>query len=93
MAEKKLYSITLNFKGRKPNYTALKEAFDTAVNWYRYAPNCWVVWSTKTPEKWAALLRKKAHKNDSIFICEINESNHQGWMPKSFWDWLNKQLK
>ena len=31
MAEKKLYSITLNFKGRKPNYTALKEAFDTAV--------------------------------------------------------------
>jgi len=68
----------------------LKPIFDKAKDWYRYAPNCWIVWTTSEPQKWFERLKPHLGPNDNMFICALDASVRGGWMPKSAWDWLAK---
>jgi hypothetical protein len=29
--------------------------------------------------------------NKKFFVCELNLSNRNGWLPKEAWDWLNEK--
>jgi hypothetical protein len=69
----------------------LKPIFDTALDWYRYAPNCWIVWSTKTPEQWYEVLKPHlVEGKDTVLICELNMDSRYGALKKGGWDWLQK---
>lgn len=68
----------------------LTPEFNKAKDWVRYAPNCWIVWTTSDMETWYARVRPYMKNEDYVFICEINLKNRQGWLPKFIWDWINK---
>ncbi|MBU6450043.1 MAG: hypothetical protein KGQ26_10525 [Rhodospirillales bacterium] len=61
-----------------------------ALDWYRVDPKTWVLYSTANAEKLYARLEPLAKEGGNVFICELNITNRQGWMPKSFWEWLKK---
>ena len=66
---------------------------DKASDWYRYAPNSWVVVTSKPIETWYNRLRPYLDNDDSMLICEFDPGSCQGWMSQKFWDWLNKSRK
>jgi hypothetical protein len=81
--------VGFNFKG-PPKITELQPIFNKAKDWIRYAPNCWIVWTNRSANQWADLLKPKLGPEDSVFICQLDMTNRQGWLPKWVWEWLDK---
>jgi hypothetical protein len=89
MTEKFLH-IGINFKSGQFKTDELNVVFDNALDWLRYAPNCWIVWTNATPEVWFQRLKAALNDADTFFICEINMNVRNGWMPKQSWEWMAK---
>jgi hypothetical protein len=87
---KQLLHITFRFSDLDPKITELKPVFDRATDWFRYAPNCWIVWTGRSAERWYELLKPHITDDDSMFIVRIDPSESQGWLSKAVWDWLQQ---
>ena len=87
MALRRFINVVFEFKD-EPDYESIQATLDKAVDWVRYAPNCWLVWTSTSPQKWYARLKPHINDGDHLFICELNIDMRSGWMPKSFWDFI-----
>jgi hypothetical protein len=86
--------LHIGFRFRSdPDLEELEKTFDNALDWYRYAPNCWVVWTSSSPERWYSRLKKHLEKGDRVFISELNIAERSGWMPSGFWEFLKSHLQ
>ena len=76
-----------------PKAKAIQEVLDKAKSWYRYAPNCWIIYTKLEASEWARRLRGIPGMEDhtAFFICELDTSNNSGWQTEDFWKWLNKE--
>jgi hypothetical protein len=81
----------MNFKSGKIPEDALATLFSTALDWTRYAPNCWILWSTTSPEEWYKFIKKEIAESDHFFIVELDISKRQGWLPKAVWNWIKTE--
>lgn len=94
----KFFAIIYDLRqpGRKYNelYDAIKEMAGDG-NWQHPMESIWVVavsqFSYKTIESMYEKLRPQIDDNDSLFITQIDRTDHQGWMPKSFWTWFKEK--
>jgi hypothetical protein len=79
-------------KPTAPDRAAIEEVLNKATDWFRYAPNCWIVYTKNSPNVWKDRLRKIPNMDDgtSFFICELNIDNRSGWIRQTAWDWINK---
>jgi transcriptional regulator with XRE-family HTH domain len=79
--------ISFDF-GTEVDEDNLKQSFDLAQDWVNYIPNCWIVLTDRSAQEWyehlKPLLGPKAH----LFICKIDLSERQGWLPKWVWKWF-----
>ena len=82
--------VAFNFRGGIAKSDELIPLVNSATDWYRYAPNCWLLWTNGTPEAWFNYLKPQLHKDDYMFICELNKANVYGWLPQGGWDFLSK---
>jgi hypothetical protein len=79
-----------------PDTEAIETVLNKAKDWYRYAPNCWIVYTSKSAGVWSNRLRElpagmEAHA--SFLICVIlldNKENRSGWLPRPAWEWIKK---
>jgi hypothetical protein len=85
----KFLHVSFNW-GAFPKVEELEPVFALALDWVRYAPNCWIVWTTTDAEGWYNRLVRHITTDDRVFICELNMINKQGWMDKWIWEWMNK---
>lgn len=84
-----LLHISFDFKGTVDR-EALKKKFDLAIDWVQYLPCCWIVYTTSSPQKWYARLKPLLGPRDLMFICKIDITQRQGWLPKWVWEWIKK---
>jgi hypothetical protein len=69
----------------------LKPTFDLALDWIRYAPNCWILRTNTDLNIWVERFKPFLGVGDKFIVIEITEINKsQGWMQKFVWDWINK---
>lgn len=77
-----------------PKVKELVPLFDTAIDWARLTPNCWVLWTTSTPEVWMRCIKPHLGESDFVYIVEVNFSStpqtFTGWAPEWFWKWIQK---
>jgi hypothetical protein len=85
---KQFLHVAFNFSDGDPKITKLKPVFDKAVDWYRYTPNCWIVWTSSSAERWYERLRPYIKDDDSMLIVKIDPSDRQGWVSTRVWQWL-----
>ena len=88
-----LYHIYL---APKPGVTVQQviKKLNLAVDWYKYGENCWIIKTTSDAGKWQTRLKPLVEPQGSLFIAKLEPTHQrQGWMPKSFWDWLNNDQK
>ncbi len=80
-----------------PKVEELEPLFNTALDWYRYAPNCWVVWTNNNAGVWYSHIAKHITQGDRVLVAELDldsvPENYTGWASKSFWEWIDKHRK
>ncbi len=88
----KTFLITYDLKRPGQNYSDLYDAIKSEGDWQHPLESTWVV---KTDNLVLANtiyehLRPCIDENDSLFIVEITAQDRQGWLAKSFWEWLKR---
>jgi hypothetical protein len=82
--------VTFTWSGL-PKAVELEEpVFNIAIDWIRYLPNCWILYTTTGADWWYERIRHYMTKADRVFICELNLQDKAGWLDKWVWTWLNK---
>jgi hypothetical protein len=87
MADRRFITVIFEFNG-EPNYSDLNPIFDRALDWVRFTPNSWLLWTSSTPNQWYSRLKSQLREGDRFFICEVNMEQRSGWMQRSFWDFI-----
>lgn len=68
----------------------VEKVMSLAKDWFKYAPNTWIVYSSANVDQWFGRLEILIKPYGRVFICRLDVSQNNGWMNKEFWDWLNK---
>jgi hypothetical protein len=68
------------------------EKLNLAIDWYKYAENCFVVKTTSDVSKWQTRLKPLVEPDGSLLILTVDPTKRQGWIAKSFWEWLKKSV-
>ena len=72
----------------------IEEALNKAKDWLRYAPNCWLIWTSVEPRVWADRLHKVlSNEYDAFLFVEVNLENRGGWLIDDAWKWINKERR
>ena len=82
-----LITYDLNSPGK--NYNDLYKEIKKDGIWWHHLDSTWIIDTLYTPAEWQKRLKKHMDDNDSLFIVEIC-NNHQGWLPKKAWEWLQE---
>jgi len=86
----KFLHIGFDFEGRSAPTKAIQKVLDKALDWIRYAPNCYIVYTSRDVHHWYKRLRDVIEEDDNIFVVEVNMEKRQGWLPHSVWEWIKK---
>ena len=86
----KTFLVTYDLKRPGQNYSDLYDAIKSEGDWQHPLESTWMI---KTDNSVLANtiyehLRPCIDENDSLFIVEITAQDSQGWLAKSFWEWL-----
>ncbi len=89
----KLFLISYDLKQPGRNYTDLYELIKTLAgenSWQHPLESTWVI---KVPDSVTVdlvtnRLRAVMDAKDSVFVVDITGKPYQGWLLKSFWDWM-----
>ena len=85
--------ISFNWKGKAPIPKDINNAMDQAGDWLRYDDNCWIVYTEHDANAWYKYLERflSDRVNQHLFICKLDPSMKQGWLPQWAWDWFKQR--
>lgn len=92
-----VYMVTWNLNKERGNYAQARQAFIQHLDRYQSISDPglesvrWVN-SAATANQVSDDLRLKLDNNDRIFVTRVNADQHQGWLHKDIWDWINARL-
>lgn len=92
-----VFLVTWNLNKEKSNYANARKIFldhlaryqnvrDSALESVRWLS------SPSSATDVEADLRSKLDSNDSIFVTKLTQGEHQGWLNKDVWAWINARL-
>ena len=89
----KLFLITYDLKQPDRNYTELYELIKTLAGenrWQHPLESTWMIKvdDTVSVDGITMQIREVMDAKDSIFVVDITGMTYQGWLPRSFWDWM-----
>jgi hypothetical protein len=64
---------------------------DAAIDWFQYHPTAYVLYATQDASWWYHRLDELVKPEGSLFVCQLDLRNRQGWMDKSFWQWIEEK--
>jgi hypothetical protein len=68
----------------------VQETLGLADNWYRFADHSWVIITDEPAATWQKRLKRFVDPGGKLFICRLDVTDKQGWLPKPFWTWLRE---
>jgi hypothetical protein len=81
--------ITYTLRNAAKDYTLFFEAIKNGGSkWWHYIDAAWIVETTLTAEQFAHSLYPLMEQPDFLLVVKITRE-HQGWLPKEAWDWIN----
>ena len=91
----KLFAITYDLRHPGRNYQELYDSIKLVAesdNWQHPMESYWVIavseLSTYDANSLYEIFRQHIDDNDSLIVMRMDQSDRQGWMPKSFWEWV-----
>jgi len=71
---------------------SVRDQMNLAVDWYKYAENCWIVKTTSEIDTWQIRLKPLVESTGVLLILTLDPTKRQGWIAKGFWEWLQKSI-
>ena len=92
-----VYLVTWDLNKEKPNYVEARKQFIAHFERYENKKDAGLdsvrfVSTNLTADQLSDDLRKKLDSNDRIIVTKLVSGNHQGWLDKTVWDWINARL-
>ncbi len=87
MSRRRFLSATFEFK-TPPSEKRVESKLNLAIDWVKFAPNSWLLWTSSDPDKWNSRFKTFMKSGDRVFVCEVDVSERSGVMPRSFWDFI-----
>lgn len=92
-----VYVVTWDLNRAKPNYTQARTAFISHLDRYPSIRDSgldtmWFISTNETPDQIDAYLRQRLDDNDRLFVSRVRSGEHQGWLHKDVWDWINARI-
>lgn len=89
----KLFLITYDLKQPGRNYSELYELIKTLAGedcWQHPIESAWIVKvsDSMSVDGITSKLRETLDAKDCIFVVDITGKPYQGWLPRSFWNWM-----
>lgn len=89
----KTFAISYDLRQPGRNYSTLYDAIKDLAgngNWQHPLESVWVISvpDTTTANKIFETIQNQIDNNDSVLVFEVTKSDRQGWLPKSFWEWM-----
>jgi hypothetical protein len=83
--------VNYTLKNRLKDYSPLFDAIKNCGEWWHFMEATWIINTTHSPDAVARHLNNFIDSNlDFLLVCRLS-SEHQGWLPKEAWDWLNSK--
>jgi hypothetical protein len=86
--------LGIHFKNGSPTAERIEEVesvLNKAKDWFRYAPNCWLIYTSMEPPTWHERLQKIVWiRQQSYLIVKVDVKNKSGWLARAAWDWINQ---
>ena len=84
-----IITYALNDKSR--DYTPLFNAIKSnSYQWWHYLESTWIVNTVHSAHQFAQFLLPHIVSTDHLLVAKLS-GEHQGWLPKDAWDWLNNK--
>ena len=92
-----VYVVTWNLNKERGNYIQARNEFIKHLERYE---NCadpglesvrWIS-TTASADTLSNDLRSKLDNNDRLLVSRMRSDEHQGWLAKATWDWINQRL-
>ncbi len=75
----------------------LEKRFETAIDWVRYDPSCWILYTTTELNTWRERIKDIIGPGNYVFLCVFDATEagetYAGFMKKSVWDWLSQHRR
>lgn len=83
------YIISYDLKVPGRDYTSLYDAIKNLGDWQHPLESTWVI-ASETHDQNTIYNNLKAtmDQNDLLLIFEVKPKARQGWLAKSFWEWM-----
>lgn len=83
--------ISYDLKSENHDYTEMYEKIKEIGDWYHPLESLWFVVSDSLATDIYHRLENVKGDKDNILVMELQPKNRQGWMPRSFWDWIKEK--
>lgn len=94
MNEEMFYIITYDLKTEQKDYTSLYDAIKALGDWQHPLESTWVVSTTETDQNGIyERLKPCLDEVDHILIFQIYPKERQGWLGRSFWQWMRDKVE
>lgn len=70
------------------DFPKLLKAIKSFESWQHPIEELWAVYTERSAMDIYAHLAPYPGDSNFLFVTEMDVYNQQGWMPKSFWDWI-----
>jgi hypothetical protein len=92
-----VYVVTWDLNREKPNYSDARKKFIEHLEKYENTKDAGLdsvrfISTTSSADQVSTYLRQRQDNNDKLIVTKLNSGQHQGWLNKSVWDWINARL-
>jgi hypothetical protein len=83
--------ITFAHNNPAKNYNPFFDAIKSnSAQWWHFMESTWIVSTAHSADQFAHLLFPHMETTDYLLVARLHPE-HQGWLPKEAWDWLNNK--
>jgi hypothetical protein len=92
-----VYLVTWDLNREKPNYSEMRQRLIAQLTRYEHIKDpdldsVWFIITTWSPVQVRDDLRQVMHDRDRIIVTQLVRGQHDGWLAKNIWDWINARL-
>ncbi|HEV2575131.1 MAG TPA: hypothetical protein VGU72_25580 [Beijerinckiaceae bacterium] len=92
-----VYLVTWDLNKQKTNYAQARQNLIDHLTKYDHKKDpgldsVWFISSTASADGISAEIQKHLDNNDRVIVTKLVSGNHQGWLSKDVWDWINARI-
>jgi hypothetical protein len=92
-----VYLVTWDLNKEKPNYAQARHELIAHLTRYQHIKDSgldsvWFLSTDWSADQVDADVRTKMDRNDRLVVTKLVSGQHQGWLSRNIWDWINPRL-